>query len=239
MKQHADYYTTKLYPFQDGVLNIVKKSKLPFYLTGGTALSRGWFNHRYSDDLDFFVNNDPDYQLHVEKLFNLLDSVATTGFFRIDKKSVRRSHSFTQLMLYSVQEEIPLKIDIVNDIASHFGRIIVHQHLGRIDAWRNILSNKLSALYRYEPKDIVDIRSIARTKRFSWKTIFNEAKEKDAGLDILAAVEIITTFPLEMIETVKWVDPPDQQVFIDDLKLIGSRILAGTVNLPWDRANRQ
>jgi len=40
----------------------VKKSGTPFYLTGGTALSRGYFNHRYSDDLDLFVNNHKDKQ---------------------------------------------------------------------------------------------------------------------------------------------------------------------------------
>ncbi len=39
MNWSAKYHTQSLYPFQDGVLNIVKKSGAPFYLTGGTALS--------------------------------------------------------------------------------------------------------------------------------------------------------------------------------------------------------
>jgi len=52
MNLQEKYYRESLYPFQDGVLNIVKKSGTPFYLTGGTALSRGYFNHRYSDDLE-------------------------------------------------------------------------------------------------------------------------------------------------------------------------------------------
>ena len=55
MNLYAKYYREKLYPFQDGVLNIVKKSGTPFYLTGGAALSRGYFDHRYSYDLDLFV----------------------------------------------------------------------------------------------------------------------------------------------------------------------------------------
>ncbi|HPK45112.1 MAG TPA: nucleotidyl transferase AbiEii/AbiGii toxin family protein, partial [Spirochaetota bacterium] len=37
------------------MLNCVKNLNLPFYLTGGTALSRGYFNHRYSDDIDLFT----------------------------------------------------------------------------------------------------------------------------------------------------------------------------------------
>jgi predicted nucleotidyltransferase component of viral defense system len=38
---------------------------LPFYLTGGTALGRFYLNHRYSEDLDFFVNNNPDFAKHI------------------------------------------------------------------------------------------------------------------------------------------------------------------------------
>ncbi|MBN1663686.1 MAG: nucleotidyl transferase AbiEii/AbiGii toxin family protein [Deltaproteobacteria bacterium] len=54
MKQSAKFYQETLYPFQDGILNIVKKLSTPFYLTGGTALSRHYFNHRFSDDLSLF-----------------------------------------------------------------------------------------------------------------------------------------------------------------------------------------
>ena len=62
------YYEENLYPLQNGVLNIVKKSGTPFFLTGGTALSRYYVHHRYSDDLDLFVINDPDYSSHVTTL---------------------------------------------------------------------------------------------------------------------------------------------------------------------------
>ena len=51
---YSDYYEANLYKLQDGVLNVVKNSNAPFYLTGGTALSRAYYNHRYSDDLDFY-----------------------------------------------------------------------------------------------------------------------------------------------------------------------------------------
>ncbi|MBW7858763.1 MAG: nucleotidyl transferase AbiEii/AbiGii toxin family protein [Leptonema sp. (in: Bacteria)] len=34
-------------------MKCVSDLKLPFFLTGGTALSRFYLNHRYSDDLDF------------------------------------------------------------------------------------------------------------------------------------------------------------------------------------------
>lgn len=55
------YYTDTLYPLQDKVLKIIDALGTPFYLTGGTALSRCYLHHRYSDDLDFFVNNEPKF----------------------------------------------------------------------------------------------------------------------------------------------------------------------------------
>ena len=50
----SEFYEENLYRLQDGVLNIVKNCGTPLYLTGGTALSRAYYRHRYSDDLDFF-----------------------------------------------------------------------------------------------------------------------------------------------------------------------------------------
>jgi hypothetical protein len=47
----------------------VKKLNQPFYLTGGTALSRHYFNHRFSDDLDLFVNNDANFNNYTETLY--------------------------------------------------------------------------------------------------------------------------------------------------------------------------
>lgn len=57
----ADFYN-RLYQFQDVVLNLVGQSNTTFYLTGGTALSRCYFHHRYSDDLDLFLDFSPDYE---------------------------------------------------------------------------------------------------------------------------------------------------------------------------------
>ena len=54
---HSDLYEENLYKLQDGVLSIVKNSDELLYLTGGTTLSRAYYHHRYSDDLDFFFNN--------------------------------------------------------------------------------------------------------------------------------------------------------------------------------------
>lgn len=64
--EYSTYYDTKLYPLQDEVLKKLKSLGQPFYLTGGTAVSRGYFHHRYSDDLDLFANNTDGF-LDIEK----------------------------------------------------------------------------------------------------------------------------------------------------------------------------
>ncbi|GAH78476.1 unnamed protein product, partial [marine sediment metagenome] len=45
----------KLVRYQDKVLKLLEGKMGDFYLAGGTALSRFYFKHRVSYDLDFFT----------------------------------------------------------------------------------------------------------------------------------------------------------------------------------------
>ncbi|OGV74099.1 MAG: hypothetical protein A3K19_15165 [Lentisphaerae bacterium RIFOXYB12_FULL_65_16] len=54
---------TALYALQDTALRAFSGIEHGFCLTGGTALSRGYYRHRYSEDLDFFVNDAADFVL--------------------------------------------------------------------------------------------------------------------------------------------------------------------------------
>jgi len=123
-----------------------------------------------------------------------------------------------------------LKIDLVQDVAPHFGELVESDVLGRVDSLRNILSNKLSALFRYEPKDIVDIRTIARNFPCDWRTIVQDAKSKEASLEPLSLYEILTSFPEELLQSIKWIRPVDSKQFKEDLKVIAENILKGERN---------
>ncbi len=57
------YFLEKLYPLQDQALRVLAALDTGFYLTGGTAVARAYLNHRYSDDLDLFVNYDKRFLL--------------------------------------------------------------------------------------------------------------------------------------------------------------------------------
>jgi predicted nucleotidyltransferase component of viral defense system len=71
----TQFYYNKLYPLQDQILKLIGEIETGFYLTGGTAASRGYLNHRLSDDLDLFVNDDASYGLWVERIIQaLIDS---------------------------------------------------------------------------------------------------------------------------------------------------------------------
>ena len=74
----------RLYRLQNGVLNIVNSLSVPFYLTGGTALSRGYYHHRYSDDLDFFVNRCESFGTHVNSVLKALKANVFFGTMKPD-----------------------------------------------------------------------------------------------------------------------------------------------------------
>ena len=170
-------------------------------------MSRGYLNHRYSDDLDLFVNNDADFQSHIEKAISAFE----TEGFSIDFSDAS-SVSFTRIFLNRNKNGLNksgLKIDFVNDIDIHFGDIQNTNVYYQTDSLRNILSNKYTALYRISVKDAVDICEIAQTLPFDWKDIINEANQKEAGIDLKEVVQIFASFDDDTLRSVKWAKTPN------------------------------
>lgn len=150
-----NFYTHQLYPFQDEVLKIINQIETGFYLTGGTAASRGYLNHRFSDDLDFFVNDEPDFILWVDQVIQALNSAE-----HWDLEILSRYDRFVRLNLS--QSELSLKLELINDVPSRVGDVVIHPTLGKLDTPENILANKLTALLsRDEPKDLADVWGFA------------------------------------------------------------------------------
>ncbi|OHD50866.1 MAG: hypothetical protein A2096_05275 [Spirochaetes bacterium GWF1_41_5] len=226
MNVYADYYPEKLYPLQDGVLKIMRALNTPFYLTGGTALSRGYFNHRYSDDLDFFVNDADLFQKHLAVIVENLDKYPKQ--FNLQKNKTIAAKDFFQIFV--ADSNADLKLDFVNDIALHYGELVINENLGKIDSLENILTNKISALFRYEPKDIADIWIISKNFKFNWEDIITKASAKELGIDPVIAGEIIAAFPEDRLEYIKWMTPVDKKKIMLELKVISGDILRGKNN---------
>mgnify|MGYP000872162532 CR=1 FL=1 len=220
---HDDYYQNTLYPLQDKILEIVGKLSVGFYLTGGTALSRAYLHHRYSDDLGFFVNNVPDFKVQVNTILKaIVDaglpidiSVADDGFARI----------------FVFDGDISLKLDFVNDVPFRSGLPIVTPLFIRTDNLNNILSNKLTALGRYSTKDVVDIVYTCESLKFSWEDIVNDASEKNLWVNPINVVEILEQFPVEKLQEINWIiEPPSPQWFNSRINQIITDILGGSEN---------
>lgn len=192
----AKYYDKILYPLQDKVLPVFTDS--PFYLTGGTALSRGYYKHRYSDDLDYFVNYHSNFQiiagLIIEKLMNRFSDL------EIDY----RGEFFYRIFVGTER----LKIELVNDVPSHIGSLFNHPTLGAIDSKENILANKITAVVnRSLPKDVADIYFLLKDG-LSIKQSLLDANSKAAGISPLFVAKIFAEFDYSLIaEEIKWITP--------------------------------
>jgi len=220
----SQYYEENLYPLQDGVMNTISKCGVRFFLTGGTALSRAYYNHRYSDDLDFFVNNDADYLIQVKEVFFKLKE---DGFFWDPKVDFLSNNTFTTFKVGWSKSETLLKLDFVNDVAAHFGEIVKTEIFYRTDSIRNMLSNKLSALFRFAAKDVVDIREIALHEKVDWAQAIQDARQKEAGVELTYISDILTGMPQSEFETIAWVKKPDWQEFQNDINRIVYEMIHG------------
>ena len=194
----GSFYNESLYPLQDEVLAEVGKIDTPFYLTGGTAISRFMLNHRYSDDLDFFVNRHPAFQRHVE---HIVEAVRPCG----DVNVSFRGEDFFRILVS--REEVTLKIEFVNDVAYRVGVPQVHPAGFQIDTWENILSNKITALSRQAAKDVVDIVFISLNHAFNWEVAINQAKQKDAWIAEQEIATFLLDFDIQKLNEVDFTPP--------------------------------
>ncbi len=215
----AKYYTNILYPLQDKAIPAFKDS--PFYLTGGTTLSRGYYNHRYSDDLDYFVNFHPQFQqlaqIQIQKLLQVFENNV-----EID---IRGEHFYRIFVA-----DRNLKIEFINDVPSHIGILIDHPILGRIDSKENILANKLTAIVdRTMPKDMVDLYFLLQDSLDLKKALVN-AESKAAGIAPLLVAKVFGEFDYTLLDTeIKWVNPIPSITIKEFMHSLSLSIVNGTL----------
>lgn len=186
----------KLCQIQDKILLALKPVLSSFYLTGGTALGRFYLNHRFSEDLDFFINNSDTFHVTVKNIEKVL-----TGKFSLLRQ---QSIVYDDFARYYIEEERAiLKIEFVNDIAYRCG-VPNNYRYGLVDTPLNILTNKLTAITgRDEPKDVFDIYAIAEHYMFNWFEVFNEARNK-AIINEIDVEQRIKSFPVTLFQKADW-----------------------------------
>lgn len=219
MSELQAYYATRLYPLQDRALALISQAGTGFYLTGGTALSRAYAHHRYSDDLDLFVNYDTRFSFWSEVILNRL---AAQEQWRCEI-SIRQEY-FVRATLWD--GDLALKVEFVNDVPSRVGTVQVHPMLGRIDSAENILANKLSALIgRDEPRDIADVWALCTRLGLSLEEAIEGASSKAAGIYPPELARKLCTVTREQWSAVRWIEPPAPDVYISELTALGEQLI--------------
>ncbi len=216
-----EFYTNRLYPLQDKVLQTLAPVNTIFYLTGGTVLSRYYFNHRYSDDLGFFTNGNSSFQEQAQVAIQALKEK-----FEVRVQTVLPSYA----LMFVLFEGTELKLDYVNDVPYRVETPISTPLFPKTDNWKNILSNKITALQRDAPKDISDLILLCQNFTFQWPKMIEHASMKDMWVNELEVSRYIDQYNAQSLSIVKWLKEPDFKRIENLLKTIAKDILLGAEN---------
>lgn len=187
---------TSLYKLQDEVLHLLQDELSPFYLTGGTALSRYYLNHRYSEDLDFFCHEQGVFEPSINRIARTL---ARSKFLK--EHDMQISETYARFYVGSLSE---MKIDFVCENVEYIGAFKKVQGVN-IDNPKNILANKICCILgRDEPKDVFDIVSLSQTYSFNWRKMILAAKRKQV-LDETDVMKRLEGFPIKLLTNINWV----------------------------------
>jgi Nucleotidyl transferase AbiEii toxin, Type IV TA system len=213
------YYFDRLYPLQDQVLGLLRLTETGFYLSGGTAASRGYLHHRFSDDLDLFVNDDRRFGLWADRLV-----AALSGRPEWRVQVVLREERFMRIALDA--SGLLLKLELVDDVPAHVGTVEDHPTLFRLDSAGNILANKLTALVdREEPKDLADVWGFSCKLGLSLADALVGAQSKAAGLFAPDVARVLLQASLDDWGLVRWIDAPNPERFVAELHGLGERLV--------------
>ena len=192
-----------------------------FYLSGGTALAGFYLFHRYSEDLDFFSENEVDpMQINI-----FLKSIQKK--FGIKKFDYEQSYNRNLFFLHFDDEILKMEFTYypfprVNKGAKKFGV--------PVDSLLDIAVNKLFTIYqRCKARDYIDLYCICKKEKLTISDLIKTAKIKfdwhidpiQLGTQFVKATEA-EDYPnmIEKLSKKEW-----QDFFIAEAKKLGPNIL--------------
>jgi predicted nucleotidyltransferase len=213
------YYFGQLYPLQDQALKLIRSVETGFYLTGGTAASRAYLHHRFSDDLDLFVDDDVRFGLWADRLIQKF-----THEMNWQCQVIQREERFVRINLSL--GDLSLKVEMINDVPARVGTVVDHPVLGHLDTAENILANKVTALLdREEPKDFADIWGFCTLMNLSLKKAITDAESKSAGIFPADLARLLCTVSQPDWAAVRWISAPPEDSYLSQLKVLGEKLL--------------
>jgi predicted nucleotidyltransferase component of viral defense system len=168
-------------PYQKKVIKKISEDRFikeNFYLTGGTALAGFYLFHRYSEDLDFFSENE-------------FDVSAIDVFFKKNKKSlgitkIDFQQSYNRNLFFIYRGKNILKTEFTYFPFPPAGKS--KSALGiKIDNIQDIAVNKLFSIYqRSVARDYIDLYFIIKKYKYNIGNLIKKAKLKfDWHIDYL------------------------------------------------------
>lgn len=147
-----------------------------FFLTGGTALSAFYLQHRYSEDIDLFTGQE---HMVAQVIPVLQDFAAHAGC----QLSIAREFS-TFVEAFLARPEETIKVHFAQDAPFRLQTVVKNEEYGiQVDNELDIACNKLSALFdRYAEKDFVDIYFLSK-EFMPFDRLFAQARKKHVGID--------------------------------------------------------
>ncbi len=154
-QEEKDFYTHALYPLQDDVMEVFDNNNPAFYLTGGTALSRFHYHHRFSDDLDFFYDgfNFPkeNFNFYYREVVSKLEKAFPSGNLEVTLEG----EFFKRIFLK--RDEVTLKIEFIFEQFRTVGEKTRFKGVP-VDSKQNICANKIGTVMdRRAVKDFIDL----------------------------------------------------------------------------------
>lgn len=163
-----------LTPNQKNILSLLAKESIiadNFYLTGGTALAEFYLEHRLSEDLDFFS----EQEINTEAVSAILKKIQPKGKI----KSFRYEQSFNRNLFF-----LEIDDEIIKTEFTYFPFLFIEKGKKleklHIDSLIDIATNKLFTIYQKpRSRDFIDLYFIlAGRKEWSIDELILKAKAK-------------------------------------------------------------
>jgi predicted nucleotidyltransferase component of viral defense system len=174
-----------------------------FYLTGGTALSAFYIEHRLSKDLDFFTDTEQQVP-PIEFLTALIRRLPSVRDIRYERLFDRRIFEVV------FKDRDTLKVEFST---YPFKSIEERRKVGRllVDSLLNIVTGKLFALTdRFDPKDFVDLYFVLHN--YDWK-LGDLVKKTEERFEISGLEYIVP----ERLLLVKKIGPDDLPIMLKEI----------------------
>ena len=149
-----------------------------FYLSGGTALAEYYLHHRYSEDLDFFSENEIN-SMDIQVFFKTISN-------KVGIKKVDLQQSFNRNLIYLHFEDEIIKTEFTY---YPFTQIEVPKIIDglKVDSLLDIAVNKTFTIYqKSRSRDFIDLYLIIKEKGWSFTDLKKKARAKfDTHIDPL------------------------------------------------------